>query len=195
MKNFFTDQEIITGLRKGGTEETAVLRFVYQSNRPAIWEMVRQNSGSVEEAKDVFQEAVLAFYENVQADKFNADSKVSTYLFGIARFIWLNRLKRNGIGQKIKAQLEQNVIDPGFLPSMLKQEQEELVNQFFLKLGEKCRQVLSLSFYRHFSMQEIAAEMGFDNEQVARNKKYQCLKKLKSMIKSRPEILQTLNLK
>ena len=38
-------------------------------------------------------------------------------------------------------------------------------------------------------MQEIAAAMNYDSDQIARNKKYKCLKKLKNMIARRPDVI------
>ena len=53
-------------------------------------------------------------------------------------------------------------------------------------LGEKCRQILSHYYYDKRSMREIAQLMGLANEQVAKNKKSLCLKKLKEMIRENP---------
>ena len=39
-----------------------------------------------------------------------------------------------------------------------------------------------------YSMKEIAAALGYSNEQVVRNKKNHCLKELKELVRKNPEV-------
>ena len=189
MQKTFSDQEIITGLLRGGPAEDAALRQVYLQNRMVILDFVKKNNGSEEEAKDVFQEAVMAFYENVKLGKFKGESAILSYIYSIARFNWLNRIKRKGIGQKIMETQKATDITESFLPRFLEKEKELQVLGIFEKLGKDCKKVLVLHIYQHLNMQEIAAAMNYDSGQIARNKKYKCLKKLKEMIVKRPEMI------
>ncbi|HHM21319.1 MAG TPA: sigma-70 family RNA polymerase sigma factor [Bacteroidetes bacterium] len=193
MKKTFSDQQIIAALLKGGKDGDAALRQVYVLNRSAVFDFVKKNNGTTEEAKDVFQDSIVAFYENIQAGKFKGESTVSTYIYSIAKFIWMNRLKRKGTGKKILTVLEVPEKDPGFFPTLLEKEKEESVLKIFNQLGTDCRKVLILHIYQHYSMKEIACEMQYENEQIARNKKYKCLKKLKSLIAEKPDIIKFLH--
>ncbi|MEO1260469.1 MAG: sigma-70 family RNA polymerase sigma factor [Bacteroidota bacterium] len=192
MQKTYSDKEIVAALLQGGPTEDAALRQVYVQHRMLILDFVKKNNGSAEEAKDVFQESVTAFYENVKQGRFKGDSAVSSYLYSIARFNWLNRLKRKGVGKKILETHKAAEVTESFLPRFLEKEKERQVLGVFEKLGGDCKKVLVLHIYQFLSMQEIAATMNYDSDQVARNKKYKCLKKLKELIAQHPEMIEFL---
>lgn len=192
MQIAYSDQALINGLQHGGAAADEVLRYIYLQNRIVVLDFVKKNNGSLEEAKDIFQEAMMVFYENVQQGKFKGESALASYIYSIARFIWLNRLKRKGIGQKIIETQKASDISESFLPGFLEKEKHKQVLGIFEKLGADCKKVLVLNIYQYFNMQEIAQEMNYDNEQIARNKKYKCLKKLKNMIAEKPGMVDFL---
>ncbi|HFA49543.1 MAG TPA: sigma-70 family RNA polymerase sigma factor, partial [Bacteroidetes bacterium] len=142
MQKTYTDQEILDGLRRGGQPEDAALRQVYLQNRTAVLDLIKKNKGSMEEAKDVFQEAIMSFYENIKNGKFKGESAISSYIYSIARFIWLNKLKRKGIGQRILDTQQPCEIEESFLPRFFAKEKEKQVLDLFEKLGCDCKKVL-----------------------------------------------------
>lgn len=71
-------------------------------------------------------------------------------------------------------------------------EHRELVAKLVASLGEQCQQILRLYYFERRSMQEVAEITGFKDEQKARNKKYKCMKALKDLIFSDPELVKEL---
>ena len=65
----------------------------------------------------------------------------------------------------------------------LRQTKRDLLNTLEA-LGENCKKILLLFYYENRSMKEILAELPYENEQVVRNKKSKCLKKLETLVKS-----------
>ena len=189
MKKTFTDREIIDALRKGGSKEDQVLRFLYQEYKGMIQQFINKNNGSSEEGKDVFQDALIALYENIKSGKFKGDSTISSYLYSIARFMWLNRLKRKNIEWKILDSQPKADIEDSHLPSLLEKESQQKVMDLFAQLGEQCKTILVYAIYREYNMREISQKMNYENEQVARNKKYKCLKRLKALIAKQPGLI------
>ncbi len=186
------EQEILEVLAHGGPAAEAALRRVYFDNRTGIGAFIRRNRGTEEEAKDVVQEAVIAFYENVKKGKFRGESAISTYLFSIARFIWLNQLKRKQLETKSLVAIAPGNYGPELPRHLAEGEAQQQMLELFGRLGDDCRRVLMDAVYHDFSMKEIATTMGYENEQVARNKKYGCMKKLKELLVSNPAIFQQL---
>lgn len=187
-----TDSALIAALSEGGQAANVALQQLYLQNRAAIGQLVLKNQGDQEAAKDIMQEAMIALFENVRSGRFKGESKLSTYLYGIARRLWLNRLKRAKLEHEKLDKLQVQVraedipnrrIDAGNLAVI-----QKLLNQ----LGVACRTVLIDSIYFGYDMTAIARKMSFSNEQVARNKKHRCLKKLKQLIQEKPELLHQL---
>ena len=186
------EQVILTAIKRGGQDSDRALRQIYLDNRTNIDLLVRSNRGTAAEAKDVMQEAVIAFYENVIKENFKGESAISTYLYSIARFIWLNRLKRKNLEINKLAEAIQNAPEPELPRYMTSHEEKLQMLELFRRLGNDCQRVLMDSIYHNLDMKDIAQNMGYNNEQVARNKKHLCLKKLKAFIQENPAIIQFL---
>lgn len=60
------------------------------------------------------------------------------------------------------------------------------------QMGNPCKQILSGFYYEEKSMKELLTEFDYENEQVLRNRKSRCMKKLKEMIVANPGLLNTL---
>lgn len=192
MKMTFTDREIIEALKEGGGKEDRCLHFLYKEYKGLIQHFIEKNSGTKEEAKDVFQDALIAVYENIKSGKFKGESKLSSYLYSIARFMWFNRLKRKNIEWKIMDLQSVDEVEESHIVALLEEEKWAAIQGFFGELGAQCKRILIYSIYQGYNMKEISELMDYENEQVARNKKYKCLKKLKTLIAQRPEIIQLL---
>jgi len=169
------------------------LKIIYQTNKEKVCSYILSNSGSQDEAKDVFQETIIAFYENVQNNKFKGDSTIGTYLYSIARFKWLNQIKKNSTQMLHNTKYEQN---EGFyqspLATIIEDEKKAQVLEVIESLGEQCKKILIANIYHNASMKEIAKSENYSSEQIVRNKKYKCLQKLKELISANPALIKVL---
>ena len=186
------DPQLLAALQRGGTEEDWALKQVYQQHKAAILQFVLKNGGTTGEAKDLFQDAVIDFYENVKARKFKGESTIGTYLYAIARFKWLNRLKRKKTERKVIDTQAFQEVQVSFETDYLKQEQQQQVLQLFDQLGSSCKDLLTYAIYYHYSIPELMEQLAYNSEQVVRNQKYRCLKKLKQLLKEQPDLLRIL---
>ncbi|GAB5399655.1 MAG: hypothetical protein Aureis2KO_12400 [Aureisphaera sp.] len=173
-------------------ERNSALKVLYVNNREKVSSFVLRNNGSEEEAKDIYQEAVISFYENVRDGKFKGESAIGTYLYSIAKFKWLNQIKKDQIreGHHEKA-VDRNIQDSPLM-SLMEGEKKQNVLQILDELGAVCKQLLIENLYHNASMKEIAAGGDFSSEQVVRNKKYKCLQRLKEIIRMKPSLIPIL---
>lgn len=187
-----SDREIIAGLQKGGRRERQCLKFLYQVHQKSVLRFVMDNTGSEAEGKDIFQEGLLVLFKQVRAGKFRGESQVGTYLFSICKYLWYNKLKKENRRAELLETHEwtPQEIDP--YRAMQEDEKKKMVLALFDELGEACKQILLASLYEERSMDEIAEAMGFKNKQIARNKKYKCLKRLQAMLDKQPGLRATL---
>ena len=80
----YTDQDIITAVLAGGSECERVMAYLYGRYVNQIIAFVRERSGTEEEAKDIYQDAIVNLLLAIQDGRFEGRSAVSTYLFAIA---------------------------------------------------------------------------------------------------------------
>ncbi|MEO1448493.1 MAG: sigma-70 family RNA polymerase sigma factor, partial [Bacteroidota bacterium] len=149
-----------------------------------ILKMVMSNQGSVEEGHDIFQESIIVLYEQVKAGKFVLKARISTFLYAVARNLWLSRLKKKGreapLLEQQAAQEVETAANP--LERVLATEQTSMLMQFVSQLAQDCQQVLMQAIFEQRNMKDIAQRMGYRNEQIARNKKHKCIGYLKKII-------------
>ena len=183
----------IKGLQQ---KDTKVLQAIYKNFAPRIEQHIKGKGGSSDDAKDVFQDALMVIYNKVKAGDFELTSQFYTYLFGVCHFVWDRKRKK-------KANITVTIPDDDRLINLddieqdiIQRERHTVFRQNFLKLESFCKQLLQY-FYDRKNMEEIAQSMGLKNEHTARNRKYRCQKKLEELVKAdvRYPELKTLNKK
>ncbi|MDF2449118.1 MAG: polymerase subunit sigma-70 [Bacteroidota bacterium] len=177
-KTQFTDLEFIEGLRHNND---AVLRALYKKYFNLVLKYVVNNSGNSEVAADVYQETIIVLYENAQKPAFTLNCQLQTYIFSIAKRLWLKQLRMNGSLSRFKEDEENEVVDvESELSDHLKKESDiEKMNVCMENLGEPCKTLLKDFYVYRLSMDEISEKFGYTNSDNAKTQKYKCLQRLK----------------
>jgi RNA polymerase sigma factor (sigma-70 family) len=189
----FSDSEVIESMRAGNNSDAAI-RYLYRANYRKVEVYVNQNSGTEEDAQDIFQEVVVTFVELVQQGKFRGESSISTFLLALTRNIWLNELKKRGRSSLRDEKFEKGriIVEDDVSNYMVNREMRNQVMELFGKLGDTCKKILLAYYYESLTMKEILQQLDYENEQVVRNKKYKCLKQLEQILTSKPGIANNL---
>lgn len=178
--------ETVDVLRKFADKDHRVLELVYKENYPSVLHYILKNSGDENDAKDIFQEALLATWLNVAEGRFTSQSGSSLggYIFQIARFKWLDKLKSTS--HRSVMRIVSNDI-PHTAESDTEMElrhiQEARIAEMevmYQNLGEKCKAILSRFYYEKKSLTEIGAELDCDPDTL-RTLKYRCMMQLRKM--------------
>lgn len=172
-----SDTDLLTRLRK---RDESAYRELYRNHYSMVRHLVVQNSGSDEQAQDVFQDGVIALFENAQKPDFNLTASLKTYLYSICRNLWFKKLR----SRKTEAQLNdfetpiavETIDEPD-----ASERQLAVMNACLEKLGDPCRKLLTLFYYARLSMDAIADELGYTNAGNAKNQKYKCLQRLRKL--------------
>jgi RNA polymerase sigma factor (sigma-70 family) len=186
----FSDDAIVAGILSNDLDE--VIFYIYKHYAELISFNVVTMGGSLQDGEDIFQETVVTFIDLIRKGKFRRDSSVKTFLVSVARNIWLNELKRKKSGDQrarifetSRGQIEQDIAE-----NLNQRETREQLLSLMGHLGESCRKILTLFYYENLPFDEITGKMGFESEQVARNKKYKCMKELSDLIRKNPLLLK-----
>ena len=167
-------------------DENKALRQLYAENRSVCiqWLMTKGNVQE-EDAKEIFQTAVVILYDNVKSGKLTElSSKVQTYLIGICKnkaFELYRKTKKTALTNEFPT-IGSYILDEV-------EEKKELetkvnaMNQAMTGLGDPCRSILQLFYYKRMSMEDITALMGYKNAATTKNLKYKCLKRLQLIVK------------
>lgn len=190
----WTDEDLLEALNDQRRADAGI-RFLYRAHFGSLSNYVTTNNGSSDDAQDIFQEVVVSFVYLVRGGKFRGESSVKTFLYAMNRNLWLNELKRRGRANLREKKFEEEKFEHGDERIEKAMESREATKQLLTivdKLGESCKKILLLYYFENRSMKEILDETAFENEQVVRNKKYKCLKKLEELIGAEKNLFQQL---
>ncbi len=144
--------------------------------------LVCSNSGSEQEAKDIFQEAVIVFYERAQQPDFVLTCKIKTYLYAVCRRLWLKRLtERKRFDVSIPEAEAFDRMEEEMTEVVESEMNFQRMRDSLQALGEPCRTIIEDFYIRDFSMEIIREKFGYTSADNAKNQKYKCLQRLKKL--------------
>ncbi|MFB2119279.1 RNA polymerase sigma factor [Parapedobacter sp. 2B3] len=174
-----SDAATLAGVASG---DAGSLEGLYRDYFPMILNMVVQNNGTEEEAKDVFQEAVIVLYDNVKRRDFELTSRLRTYIYSVCRRLWLKQLgSKNRAFRDVAAYEDVIVVEEDLALHEEKDLQFTLMEHALDDLGEPCRTIIHDFYISNLSMQEICEKFGYTNSDNAKTQKYKCLQRLKKL--------------
>lgn len=173
------DAVILEGVARG---DAGSLERLYRDYFPMILNMIVQNNGTEEEAKDVFQEAVIVLYDKVKQHDFELTSRLKTYIYSVCRRLWLKQLgSKDRTFRDVAAYEDIIVVEEDLAMHEEKDLQLTMMEQALDELGEPCRTIIRDFYIVNLSMQEICDKFGYTNADNAKTQKYKCLQRLKKL--------------
>ena len=173
-------EKYIEGLLR---HDNRVLSEIYENYANRIQNLVTKKGGTVDDAKDIFHDALLVIYQKAQAPDFVLTASFYTYLYSICAFMW-DRKRKKKVNNMVTIPAEERLtIDDSVIAGILRREKQKIFAESLVKIGINCQRILRLFFARK-SMTEIATEMGFENEHIARTRKYRCTKELEKIVRA-----------
>ncbi|MBO0357664.1 sigma-70 family RNA polymerase sigma factor [Hymenobacter sp. BT186] len=177
----YTDDEFVAAIRNGDDRALAQL---YRLHLPMISHYVLQNSGTEDEAKDVYQEGIMVFYEKVRDGSLELSCQIKTYLYAVCRRLWLKRLtEKTRFGGSLDD--HEPYLETGAEADLVEAEERDrrfaTMSEALDLIGEPCRSLLEGFYLLDKSMQQLTADFGYTNADNAKNQKYKCLVRLKKL--------------
>jgi RNA polymerase sigma factor (sigma-70 family) len=191
----YSDADLLAAIKSPRQSDlNEAIRFMYKNYFEALKIYTLQNSGTDEDAQDIFQDTLVSFIDVVKKEKFRGESSIKTFLYTINRNLWLNELKKRGRKLERENIFEQqkDSTSNDILEKITDNESRKETLNIVDKLGEKCKQILLAYYYENLSMKEILVQVEYETEQALRNKKSKCLKQLEEMLTTNPLLAKKL---
>ena len=179
MNQEIKERALLEGL---ATSDKKAVETIYQENYNMIQSLIINNNGSPDDAKDIFQEAMIVLYEKVRSGTFELNCQIKTYLYSVCRRLWLKRLQQLNRYSGPLGDIESVVPVEEEIEGHEKRNAEfEMMEKAISNLGEPCKSLLEAYYLQKQNMQVIAANFGYTNSDNAKNQKYKCLMRLKKI--------------
>ena len=165
---------------------------IYRENYSTVQSLIINNNGTADDAKDIFQEAMIILYEKARSGNFELSCLIKTYVYSVSKRLWLKRLQQANRYSGDIGHADQVVQVEDDIEEHTRRDAEfEMMGKAILSLGEPCKSLLEAFYLQKKNMQEIAANFGYTNAENAKTQKYKCLVRLKKIFfkhyKNEPE--------
>lgn len=177
------EQLLIKKVRKDLDSRNAVIKDLYFNDklRKSVTSYVFKNGGSKTDVDDLMTYGIMSFIKQCYRPLFELKNPVEAYIFSIIKYEWMkrNKSKMKLVDEDHRPELSENdtVID-----SLINDEKMDALRIAMTKLDDKCRKVLTM-WASNLKMREIAQQMNYKSDGMARKKKHECLGKLKQLTK------------
>lgn len=179
MKAEINEKILLQGLARN---DKKAVETIYRENYSMIQALIINNNGSSDDAKDVFQEAMIVLYEKARSGNFELNCQIRTYVYSVSRRIWLKKLQQASRYAGEPGHVEPVVPVEEDLEEHVKRDQEfGMMEKAIQGLGEPCKSLLEAFYLQKKNMQEIASSFGYTNAENAKTQKYKCLMRLKKI--------------
>lgn len=170
-----SEEEIVKAI--SGGDKVAVnfaMDSLYESTFPSVRTYILRNSGTLEEAHDIFQDAIVVFFVKVRKGTYSRESSLKTYLHGISSNLWLKELRKRRVAERyLTSHREEQVTEETII-----HENQITLRRVLELIDKECRQLLLDFYFKSKSVKELMTEYGLGSEAATKNKKYRCLQKL-----------------
>lgn len=182
LSNFIEErnEKIIQGILSGDQQ---VFNNLYEHEFPKTVRLVTYNSGSVDDAKEIFQSGLVVIIEKVYRNDLDLTCSFSTYLYSVCRNLWFEEIRRNKKTISINDPYDHIQSDCAFTSNEYMPDELAAVNRAIDSLGDGCKQLLECFYYKNLSFDEIANKLGYATAASARNQKYKCLERIRRAVR------------
>ena len=181
----YSDENLLKGLRE---QKVDCIRYLYKNYFPIVKSIVVKNSGSYEDAEDVFQDGLITLYYKSNSGKITLNCNLKTFFYSICKNIWMQRLDRKWRLLYQDEMLNEPTVEyenDEYDYNEMRLEKMRLFHIHYLSLPDECQKLLTY-FIAKIPLKEISRLMGFKNERYAKQRKYLCKNMLRKRIKNDP---------
>lgn len=168
------DSEIIEGFRNGKREKG--LKILYKEFSKVKANII-SSGGNKEIAQEIFNDSLLLLLEKIENPNFVLTSKLTTYLYGIARLMWMNELRKQNKKHELEWSDTLILTNDDLEYDYEKEKKLKAIENILNAISAKCKQILVLFYYQKESMKAISEKLKFSSINSAKTQKYKCLEK------------------
>lgn len=186
-----SDKYLIAGLLE---EDYHTLKKIYSDYYPLVYNYILSNSGSEEDAKDIFQDALVVIFMKARKNPDFLTSGFGTFLYSTSRILWLRIINNKNWQNRYIEDYENDLHgeDDTIIQDLIEMEKRKLVMKHFRMMGEECRELLELAI-DGTPLELIKEIMGYSSVQYVKNRRLNCKNLLVRKIRNSPEFKELRN--
>jgi DNA-directed RNA polymerase specialized sigma24 family protein len=152
---------------------------LYKKAFPSVAKYISKMGGDFDDAKDIFQDALVIYYEKSVTTSLILQTNEQAYLLGIVKHLWVKKFREN---------IKQCPLDDSNLDFANEDEAQPSTNKlmhYLASAGQKCMEILKAFYYDNLPVNKITELFGYSGVRSATVQKYKCMEKVRETIKER----------
>ena len=122
MKKELNEKVLLEGLAQN---DRLAIETLYQQHYSMVQSLIINNQGTADDARDIFQEAMIVLYEKARSGSFELNCQLKTYVYSVSRRLWLKSASAmqkyvpeiNGMEETVPVEEEMELQNSGMLIS------------------------------------------------------------------------------
>lgn len=174
------DQNLLDGIFKADNQS---VRRIYDDVLPAVIHWVKENNGTESDARDIFQEAIIALFRKTEEGNFILTCTLKSFIRIICRNLWLTRIRNNKkfVGTELD-DVEQVSLEKDMIERLEQSEKQQLFFKHFDGLGDNCKKIMQW-FFDKIPLKKIAEKLD-TSESYIKKRKFICKERLVKAIQT-----------
>ena len=156
------------------------LTRLYEDTFPFVAKFIAKRGGSFEDAKDIFHDALVIFYEKAAEKRIPDGIDEGRYIVGIAKHLWIRKFNEDHLKSGLDS-VEESI----FIPDDYFDQSDNRLLSLLQLTGRKCMDLLRAFYYDNLAIQQITNVFGFSNEHSASVQKYKCIEKMRATVQKK----------
>ncbi len=182
--NQHEDHRYLIALRENHSE---TLRELYANHSAQVIRWVMNNNGSMADAKDVFQEALLALYNKACDPDFVLTYPIGGLIFQICKNKWIDQIRKKRKESEVRIVEKERYTTEESISPLIEQVEEEEIRQkkldiAFKQLSELCQKLLGL-VSEGIASKDIAVALQMNDANTVYRRKSACVDRWRALYK------------
>jgi len=154
---------------------------LYEEIFPIVATFVSHRNGTLQDAKDVFHDALIILYEKMVSNKLPNGVSADLYLVGIAKHVWIRKFNRN----KLSVSLSDTEAAITLPADFFTDTNDRKILSLIETTGKRCLDMLKSLYYDKLSLADVAKNLGYGSTHSASVQKFKCLEKMRDTVKQK----------
>lgn len=168
------------------------MEYLYVDVFPRVKSYILLNSGSEDDALDIYQDAIVALCKQIRLKRYDKRHEVAGFLYSVSRNLWINKAKRDSRMSQMPENYDFAEENTDYTDYILTKENEKALKTITELLGQKCFDLLKHSIFLKTTTEEIIEKMGFSTANAVKTQKYKCKQKLLKILDKNPAFQEVL---
>lgn len=151
---------------------------LYEATFPNVARFVASHGGTLDDAKDIFQDALVIYYELTEKNRLVVRISDRAYVTGIAKHVWIRKYKKDKASVSLDA-AEKNIQ----LPEDYFEPHDHNLLTLLEQTGKRCLDLMRAFYYDKLSLNEISTTFGFSGIRSATVQKFKCIEKMRGIVR------------